>query len=193
MDKGLSRMSRWLVVGGLGNIIFGAIVLLWPGLSLEALTIVFGAFALVYGLGAIGTGLNLIAHKSTEWVPFTVGGLAGVVVGVITFIQPAATALSLTYLIAAYAFISGISMVISAFDLWGTLEGAGWLGLYGVLSVAFGVMVAVQPGAGVLAILWLIATYSIIAGVTQFVAAYRINQFRGDVKKVMPSAQPSRP
>ena len=192
MDKALSRLSRWLIVGGLGNIIFGGIILIWPGISLEALTIVFGAFALVYGLFAIGAGLNLLAHKSTDWVPFTIGGLGGVVVGVITFVHPAITALSLTYLIAAYAFIAGMSMIIAAIDMWSTLEGAGWLALTGVLSVGFGVLVAIQPGAGVLAILWIIATYAILAGATQFVAAWRINQFRGHVKTMVGAAQPSR-
>ena len=191
MDKGLTRLSRWLVVAGIGDILFGGIILIWPGISLEALTIVFGAFALVYGLSAIGGGLNLLAHKSTDWVPFVINGLVGVVVGAITFVTPAITALSLTYLIAAWSFITGASLVIGAIDMRG-MPGVGWLALTGVLSVVFGVLVAIQPLAGVLAILWIIASYAIFAGVTQLVAAWRINQFRGDVAKFMTAAQPSR-
>lgn len=191
MDKGLTRLSRWLVVAGIGDILFGGIILIWPGISLEALTIVFGAFALVYGLSAIGGGLNLLAHKSTDWVPFVINGLVGVVVGAITFVTPAVTALSLTYLIAAWSFITGASLVIGAIDMRG-MPGVGWLALTGVLSVVFGVLVAIQPLAGVLAILWIIASYAIFAGVTQLVAAWRINQFRGDVAKFMTAAQPSR-
>jgi len=193
MDKGLSRLSRWLVVAGLGQIIFGGIVIVWPAISLEALTIVFGAFALAYGLFAVGAGFNLLAHKSNEWVPFVIGGLGGVVVGAITFVHPAITALSLTYLIAAWSFISGVSAIISAIDMWGMLDGMGWLALTGVLSIAFGALVAFQPGAGILAILWLIATYAIVGGGTQIIAAWRINQFRGDVKKVFTAPQPARP
>ena len=191
MDKGLTRLSRWLVVAGIGDILFGGIILIWPGISLEALTIVFGAFALVYGLSAIGGGLNLLAHKSTDWVPFVINGLVGVVVGAVTFVTPAVTALSLTYLIAAWSFITGASLVIGAIDMRG-MPGVGWLALTGVLSVVFGVLVAIQPLAGVLAILWIIASYAIFAGVTQLVAAWRINQFRGDVAKFMTAAQPSR-
>jgi uncharacterized membrane protein HdeD (DUF308 family) len=193
MDKGLSKLSRWLIVAGIGDILFGGIILLWPGISLEALTIVFGAFALVYGVSAIGGGLNLLAHKSTDWVPFVIGGLGGVIVGIITFVQPGVTALSLTYLIAAWAFIAGVSMILGAIDMWNTIDGMGWLALTGALSIVFGVTVAVQPQAGILAILWVVATYAIIGGVTQLVAAWRINQFRGDVKKVVGAVQPSRP
>ena len=192
MDKGLTRLSRWLVVAGIGDILFGGIILIWPGISLEALTIVFGAFALVYGLSAIGGGLNLLAHKSTDWVPFVINGLVGVVVGAITFVTPGVTALSLTYLIAAWSFITGASLVIGAIDMRG-MPGVGWLAVTGVLSVVFGVLVAIQPLAGVLAILWIIASYAIFAGVTQLVAAWRINQFRGDVAKLVTAAQASRP
>lgn len=192
MDKGLSRLSHWLIVAGIGDILFGGIILIWPQISLEALTIVFGAFALVYGLFAIGGGFNLLAHKSTDWVPFVVGGLGGVVVGVITFVHPGITALSLTYLIAAWSLIAGVSLIIGAIDMWGT-DGVGWLAITGVLSVAFGVLVALQPQAGILAILWLIASYAIVAGVTQLIAAWRINQFRGDVAELVTAARPSRP
>ena len=193
MDKGLKRLSRWLVVAGIGQILFGAAVLAWPGVSVVSLTILFGAFALTYGLFGIGAGLNLLAHKSTDWVPFVISGLAGVVIGTVTFLHPAITALALTYLIAAWAFISGVSLIVAAIDMKDLLSGAGWLALTGALSVVFGVLVAVQPGAGILAILWLIATYAIIGGVAQLVASYRINQFRGNVDKVVAAGQPSRP
>lgn len=186
MDTGFKKLSRWLIVAGVAQILFGAIVVIWPGISLTALTIVFGAFALTYGLFGIGAALNMLAHKSTDWVPFFISGLAGVVVGVITFVHPAVTALSLTYLVAAWAVIAGVGMVIGAIDLWGAIEGAAWLALNGVLSIAFGVLVAAQPDAGVLAILWLIASYAIIAGITHLVAAWQINQFRDAVAKVAP-------
>src|SRR5581483_3539942 len=103
MDKLLTRTARFLAVGGAASMVFGVIVLLWPGISLVALTALFGAFAFVYGAFAVGAGLTLLAHRSTEWVPYMLGGLAGVLVGVITFLHPAVTVLVLTYLVAAWA------------------------------------------------------------------------------------------
>jgi len=191
MDKALTRMSRLLAVSGVASIVFGTTVLLWPGISLISLTLLFGAFAFVYGTFAIGAGLYMLAQRSSDWVPYVAGGVAGVIIGVITYVAPAITDLTLVYLVAAWAFVIGIFEVVAAIDMRGTLPGAGWLGLAGALSVAFAVVVAFRPGAGMLTILWLIGFYGILAGVTRLVAAYRIHQFHGDVKAVAAAVRPA--
>lgn len=190
MDKALTRMSRLLGVAGVASIVFGVTVLLWPGISLLSLTLLFGAFAFVYGTLAIGAGLYLLAHRSTEWVPNVAGGVAGVIIGVITYLHPGITDLTLVYLVAAWAFVVGVFEIMAAIDMRGMLPGAMWLGLAGALSVVFGIVVAFRPGAGMLAILWLIGIYAILAGVTRLVAAYRIHQFHGDVKAVGAAMRP---
>lgn len=185
MDRVMTRSARFLAVGGAASIVFGVIVLLWPGISLVALTALFGAFAFVYGSFSLGVGLTLIAHKSTEWVPYVVGGVAGIILAAITFLHPAVTLLVLTYLVAAWALVVGGVEIVGAIDMWGEVDGAFWLALGGAFSIVFGIVVAIQPGTGLLAILWLIAVYAIAAGVTRLVAAYRIHQFHGAVKAVV--------
>ncbi len=191
MDKALTRMSRLLALSGVASIVFGTTVLLWPGISLISLTLLFGAFAFVYGTFAIGAGLYMLAQRSTDWVPYVAGGVAGVIIGVITYVAPAITDLTLVYLVAAWAFVIGIFEVIAAIDMRGALPGAIWLGLAGALSVVFAVVVAFRPGAGMLTILWLVGFYGILAGVTRLVAAYRIHQFHGDVKAVAAAVRPA--
>lgn len=191
MDKSLTRMSRLLGVAGVASIVFGATVLLWPGISLLSLTLLFGAFAFVYGTFAIGAGFYLLAHRSTEWVPYVAAGVAGVIIGVITYLHPGFTDLTLVYLVAAWAFVIGVFEIMAAIDMRGTLPGAVWLGLAGALSLVFAIVVAFRPGAGMLAILWFIGVYAILAGVTRLVAAYRIHQFHGDVKAVAASMRPT--
>ena len=191
MDKAVTRMSRLLAVAGVASIVFGATVLLWPGISLLSLTLLFGAFAFVYGTFAVGAGLYLLAHRSTEWVPYVGAGGAAVIIGVITYLQPGITDLTLVYLVGGWAFVIGVFEIVAALDMRGTLPGAAWLGPTGALSVVFGIVVAFRPGAGMLAILWLIGFYAIFAGVTRLVAAYRMHQFRGDVKAVAAAMHPT--
>jgi uncharacterized membrane protein HdeD (DUF308 family) len=191
MDKGLTRMSRLLAVAGVASIVFGATVLLWPGISLLSLTLLFGAFAFVYGTFAIGAGLYLLAHRSTEWPPYVAAGVAGVIIGAITYLAPGITDLTVVYLVAGWAFVIGVFEIVAALDMRGTLPGAVWLGLAGALSVVFGIVVAFRPGAGLLAILWVIGFYAILAGMTRLVAAYRIHQFHGDVKAVATAMRPT--
>jgi uncharacterized membrane protein HdeD (DUF308 family) len=190
VDKAVTRSSRFLALGGVAAIAFGVIVLVWPGISLVALTALFGAFAFVYGAFAVGAGLNLVAHRSTDWVPYVLGGLVGVAIGVVTFFSPGITALTLVYFIAAWAIIIGLFEIVAAVDLYGELKGAAWLGVAGALSVVFGVLIAIRPGAGVLAILWLIGFYSILGGVLRLVAAYRIRQVQGEVKSAVGALRP---
>ena len=191
MDKALTRMSRLLAVAGIISIVFGATVLLWPGISLLSLTLLFGAFAFVYGTLAVGSGLYLLANRSTEWVPYVAAGVAGVIIGVITYLVPGFTDLTLVYLVAAWAFVTGVFEIVAAIDMRGALRGAAWVGLTGALSVVFAIVVAFRPGAGMLAILWVIGFYGILAGVTRLVAAYRIHQFHGDVKAVGAAMRPT--
>ena len=183
MERAMSRSAVYLGVAGVASIAFGAITLFWPGITLVALTALFGAFTLVYGAFALASGLNLLAHRSTDWVPYVLGGLAGVVVGVVTFLAPGFTDLTLVYIIAAWAIIVGVFEIIASLDLRDVVKGAGWLTASGVLSVAFGVLVAARPGTGALAILWLIGAYAILGGATRLYAAYRIHNVGSDVKR----------
>lgn len=190
MDVALKRSARYLAFGGVSAIVFGVVVLLWPGLSIVALTYLFGAYAFVYGILAVGSGLNLAAHKSTDWVPFVLGGLVGVAFGVVTLFFPGFTALTLVYFIAAWAITTGIFGIVVAIDFHGEVDGAVWLGISGALSILFGAIVAIWPGNGALAILWLIAFYAVVSGITQLVAAYRIHEFRSSVKQVAAALRP---
>lgn len=191
METAFKRMARFLAVGGVASIVFGVIVLFWPGISIVALTYIFGAFAFVYGVFGLGAGLNLLAHKSTDWVAPVLGGAAGVLIGVVTYLHPAVTVLALTYLIAAWSFVTGVAMIMSAIEIWGEVKGALWIVLSGAASILFGALIAVWPGAGLLAILWVISFYAVINGVFQLIGAYRIHEIGTEVKRTMGAPQPA--
>lgn len=190
MDKALKRSARYLAFAGVAAIVFGVIVLVWPSISLVALTALFGAFAFVYGTLAVAGGLNLLAHKSTDWVPFVLGGLVGVGIGVVTFFKPGFTVLTLVYFIAIWAITTGVFEIVTAIDMHGQVNGATWIGVAGALSVIFGGIIAIWPGSGVLAILWLISFYAILGGIARLIAAYRIHEFRGAAKAVVGALRP---
>ena len=185
LERAMSRSAVYLGVAGVASIVFGGVTLFWPGITLVALTFLFGAFAFVYGAFALGSGLNLLAHRSTDWVPYVLGGLAGVVLGAVTFFAPGLTDLTLLYIIAAWAIIIGVFEIIASLDLRDVVKGAGWLAASGGLSIVFGAIVAARPGSGALAILWLIGIYAILAGATRLYAAYRMYRVESNVKRAV--------
>ena len=177
MEKAMSRSAVYLGVSGVASIVFGAIALFLPGITLVVLTLLFGVFAVLSGLFALGSAFNLLAHRSTEWVPNLLGGLAGVLIGGATLLYPGLTDLALVYLIAGFAIVAGGFELIGSLQLRGAVSGAGWLAVAGVLSVVFGVLIATaQPAAGVLTIVWLIGIYAILTGVSRLFGAFQMHR-----------------
>ncbi|HEX8918742.1 MAG TPA: DUF308 domain-containing protein [Chloroflexota bacterium] len=176
MYNALVRNTRLLALSGVAAIAFGVLALVWPNLTFVALLALFGAFAFVIGAFTLGEGLNLLAERQTYWVSHVIGGLAGIAVGAATYLHPGWTALTLVYLIAFWAIITGIFEVVAAIDLAGQLDGDWMLGLSGALSVAFGTLVALYPRSGALSIIWIIGLYAILDGIVRLYLAYHVNQ-----------------
>jgi uncharacterized membrane protein HdeD (DUF308 family) len=162
-----------LAVRGALAILFGIIAFVWPGISLTALVLLFGAFAFVDGVFAIVTGVRGI-RRDDRWWAFLLEGILGVAVAVLTVLWPAITALALLLLIAAWATVTGVLEIVAAVRLRRVIRGEWLLGLAGVASIVFGVLLALNPGAGALAVLWLIGAYAIVFGALLVALGFRL-------------------
>jgi uncharacterized membrane protein HdeD (DUF308 family) len=188
----LSRYWWTTLLRGVVWILFGIVVFTQPGISLVTLTLLFGAFALVDGIGNVVSAVGGRQEYQNWWV-LLLAGLAGIVVGVLTFVSPGVTALGLLYFIAIWAIATGILAIVAAIHLRKEIEGEFWLGLAGFASVVFGVLLVARPGAGALTVLWLIASYAIAFGVMLVILAFKertfVNLVRAAVKGPAASAR----
>ena len=169
----LQRNWGWIVLRGVAAVLFAVAAIAWPGITLAALIIVWGAYALADGV------LTLVAawQVRDQGRPFgwlVVVGLLGIAAGVVTFVWPQITALMLLMFIAAWAVLMGVFQVAAAIRLRKEIEGEWLLALSGVLSVVFGVLMVLSPGAGALAMLTLIAAYAFVFGVLLIVLGFRL-------------------
>ena len=147
-----------LLLRGVLAIIFGIIALVAPGIALFALIIVFGAYAFLDGILAIVVAIQE-RHVLPRWGWLLLEGIAGIALGIVAFVWPGETALILLYIVAAWAIVTGIMEIGAAFTV------QDWLiGLAGILSLAFGILLIARPGAGLLSILWLLGIYALIFG-----------------------------
>jgi uncharacterized membrane protein HdeD (DUF308 family) len=169
-----------LVLRGVCAVLFGVLTFLWPGITLAILVFLFGVYALVNGIFTLGLAIRApkgMRGIGTLWVL----GLLGVVAGVLTFFYPGITTLSLLWVIAAWAIVTGVIEIAAAVKLRRQLSNEWFLILSGSLSVLFGLLIMVMPGAGALSILWLIGTYAILFGVLLLMLAFKIRGFVSQV------------
>jgi len=172
----LSRYWWTLAVRGALAVVFGLVALIWPDITLRILVLLFGFYALVDGLlalAAVLVGGRLVSGRR-GWLIFQ--GIAGIAAGVFTFLWPGITALVLLYLIAVWAIVTGLLEVAVAIVLRRELRGEWLLALSGIVSVAFGIFLAVRPGEGAIAVVWVIALYAIMFGVALLVLGARLRQ-----------------
>lgn len=165
----LTKM-RWAVgLNGLLSIAFGVVLLVWPGISLYALTILFGAYTLASGVVGLAYSFSAGANRERGWL--IVSSLLGIAVGAAALLWTGISALALLYVIGAYAIALGVIAIGGAF--WLPIDGSdtALMSFSGVVSILFGIVIFAQPGTGALVTLALIAAFALVAGVTQLAVA----------------------
>ncbi len=162
----LLRAAWWvLLVRGLVAVAFGVMALAWPTLTLQALILLFGAYALVDGGLAVYAALRARPEHS-DWWAVALEGAIGLIAGVLVLVWPGLGAVALLYFIAAWAIITGVAEIIMAYRLRQVLSNEWLMVLAGVASVSFGVLVWIYPGAGALALVTFIGVYALIFGLS---------------------------
>ena len=175
VERTLAHMWKVTALRGALAIAFAVVILVWPNIGLNTLLALFGAFALVSGIATVAGAFNL-ADRGSQRAWLVIEGLLAVAVGVAVFVWPDLSALGLLYAIAAWAIVSGTFEMVLAIDLPLTGRRSLLLGLGGLLSIAFGVIMFAHPGAGAVALLALIAAFALVTGVMQIAFALELRR-----------------
>ena len=173
----IGRHWGWVALRGVVAILFGLMALLMPAITLSALVLVWGAFALVDGVLALVAGVRIRDSGKPLWALIVVG-LLGIAAGIVTFVYPGLTALVLLYIIAIWALVSGVFQIVAAIRFRKDIRNEWLLGLSGLVSILFGGMMIMQPGAGALALVWVIGLYAVFFGILLLVFSFRLKQHK---------------
>lgn len=169
---GLSKHFRWTVaVRGIAAILFGLLAWVWPGITLLALLILFGIYALVDGASALAGSL-VYRKVLRDWWLILLAGVGSVLLGVMALARPGITALVLLFFIAARALVVGALEIVAAIEHRHEIRHEWLLIAAGAVSIFFGLGVMAYPVTGALAVVWLIGTYAILTGILQLVFAF---------------------
>ncbi len=157
----------FLVRGGLA-VLFGLFAFLRPGMAVVTLMLLFGFFAIAEGalnLALAFSGANAAQKRRSPSWSLVLHGLLSMGAGAIALFAPGLTAVLLLYLIAAWAVTTGAMEIIVAIRLRRHIEHEWLLGVSGLVSIAFGVLLFAFPRAGALALIFWVAAYAIVFGI----------------------------
>ena len=172
----VDQLARhWWVIGlrGLAAILFGVLAFVWPGMTLAVLVLLFGAYALVDGVLTLIAALRGgVQHR----IVMLVEGVVSVLAGLAAFVWPGLTALVLLYIIAFWAIVTGVLEIVAAIRVRRAISNEFGLVIGGVLSVVFGVVLLIAPGAGALAVIFLIGAYAVVFGIALLGLAWRLRE-----------------
>ena len=170
----LARYWWALALRGVFAVLFGLLTFFIPGITLLALVLLFGIYALLDGIFDIISAIRSPGH---HWA-FVLEGIVGIAVGILTLMWPRITGLALLYLIAFWAIFTGVLEIIAGIRLRQMIANELLLILMGVLSLLFGFFIIIFPSAGALAIAFWIAAYALIFGIMLIALAFRLRSFR---------------
>ena len=160
---------------GVIAVLFGLTALLLPTVTIEILVILVGAFFFADGVLSI---IGSFASKEVEvsWWVSLLEGLAGVAIGILTFIWPSATLVAIILLIAIWALLTGVLEIIAAVRLRKLIRGEWFLGLSGMISILFGSILLARPEVGAVALVWIIGAYAIFFGILMIFLGFKLKK-----------------
>jgi uncharacterized membrane protein HdeD (DUF308 family) len=175
-----SLAQNWwmLLLRGIAAIIFGVLTFVWPGITLLSLTILWGAYAISDGAFAFAAAIAGQSFETSARWWLALVGLCGILAGILTFVVPGMTELVLLMYIAGWAIVVGVLQLWGAIQLRKEIENEWLLALSGLLSIAVGVLVIAEPGAGALSIVWTIGSFAVLVGCLYTGLAFRLKKFK---------------
>jgi uncharacterized membrane protein HdeD (DUF308 family) len=176
LGVGLASRWGWVVARGVVGILFGLIAFARPGAMAFGIVLLFGCYAFASGIAMVIAAART-GHAGGSWGALLLEGLLGVAIGALAVLWPGTAALTFVWLIGCWALVTGVLEISSAIRLRKMIEHEWALGLAGLLSVAFGLLMFYRPIAGGVAVVWWLGAYALFAGVLMVVFGFRLRSF----------------
>jgi uncharacterized membrane protein HdeD (DUF308 family) len=179
-----------LVLRGLAGIAFGLLTFAWPGITLLALVLLFGAYALVDGVVSLAGAIRAM-ERHERWGVLLMEGITGILAAIITMVWPGITMVGLVFLVAAWALVTGALETTAAIRLRRLVPGEWLLLLIGIASMVFGLLLMIVPIAGALVIAIWIGAYALVFGVLLVALGFRLRSWSRHVLGRVPLPAPA--
>jgi len=163
-------LLRGIVALGLGVVAFA-----WPGITIGALLLVIGVYVLLSGLSSLIMALQF-RHETERWWPWLLRGVVELIIGAIIVRHPIVSGIAIAFWIGIWAVVVGILEIVASARMRRVFASDWSLGASGVISILLGIALIAFPGAGIVAVAWMIGFYAVLFGVFQVWLAIRLER-----------------
>jgi uncharacterized membrane protein HdeD (DUF308 family) len=167
MQEQIKGAAWSLGLWGVFSIIFGLLIVAWPGITLKVFLIILGIYLLASGVVLL---IGSLLRHTGHWIGGALMGGISVIAGLYVFAHPQASALVVLSLLAIWAVVVGVLQVVAGFEG----KNNWWLVISGLIYTLFGVYVFANPKGGAIAVIWLIGLTVIAGGVVSAIAALKL-------------------
>lgn len=174
-----------LLLNGVAAILFGIMAFAWPGITLLSLVLLFGIYCIADGITAVLASFAR-GESGRSWWQMLLIGVVSLLAGITAIAAPDITAVTLLLVIAGWAVVRGVFEITAAIGLRKIIDNEWMLILAGAASILFGVVLAVQPAIGALAVVFWIGAFACVRGIFMVLLAFKL-------RKIRPTFVPNKP
>jgi uncharacterized membrane protein HdeD (DUF308 family) len=179
MHPEIVRAWSVLLIRVICNVLFAFVAFLRPGLTLVALVLLWGVYAVVDGATSLTTGIAARRGGDHHW-SLVLSGAIGLVAGLAACVWPGVTLLVLVAIMSAWAILRGALEIAAAVRLRHILPRAWLLAGSGAASMAFGVLLLMRPAVGLVTLVYLVGAAALVFGIFSIALALHLRTVSHD-------------
>lgn len=168
-DRFLQKMRNGIGIDGLLSVVFGALILFWPGRTASLAAIFIGIAFILIGLGYLGSVFRDDGESGWARIGHLLLGALYLISGIFTFIDLAAAT---TYFFALIGIFVGMTWVVEGFVSFGMLRftpSRGWTIFSAILSLVAGFMLLLTPIWGAMVLWTLLGSVLLVLGIFKLI------------------------
>ena len=178
--------SRWwtFLLRGIVALAVAVFAFMMPGAMATALVYIFAAYFIISGVATLAAGVSLTG--AGNWWLLILLGIVEAILGFIMLAEPGAGPLALAYIFAIWVILAGTTEISAATMMRDYTNGNEvWWILLGLVTLAIGIYVVINPNLGVPALVYTVGIYAALAGISLVVLSFRIKGLPNSVARAV--------
>jgi uncharacterized membrane protein HdeD (DUF308 family) len=173
--EAVGRSWGWLLMLGVFTLLFGVVLLVWPGKTLVVIAAFLGIYLLLSGIFQIVAGFATTGLDGGMRALAIVAGIVSVLLGLFAFRSITHSVVLLVLLIGfGWLFRGLVRMIAAIADK--TTVARGWQIAEGLLGALAGVVILVWPAPSLQVLAWVSGVILVLLGLIEVFAAFKVRR-----------------